>query len=210
MDQPISYRILKPEASRDSTKRNLFGKAYVAGNIVEGNKIVTEDNWKGGVQVMDLPNADKFMNQIKVDKPFAMAKVTIMPTEKAYLYVLGHVGATLPVRDPVDIRIIKQVITGTIEYVENSKTNYGKPYIKRRLPEDAYKKGIIEHPDQVGGYPEYKGTPYKDSDNDGMPDEWEIAHKLNPGFAGDASLDRNKDGYTNIEEFLNSLVKDKM
>jgi len=39
-----------------------------------------------------------------------------------------------------------------------------------------------------------------------MPDDWEIKHGLNPHNASDASLDRDKDGYTNIEEFLNSVV----
>jgi hypothetical protein len=58
----------------------------------------------------------------------------------------------------------------------------------------------------VGGYPKYVGKPYKDSDSDGMPDEWEIKNKLNPKDASDASKDRNNDGYTNIEDYLNSVV----
>ena len=79
----------------------------------------------------------------------------------------------------------------------------------RRAPLDSYKQGIITDISQVGGYPEYKGQPYKDSDNDGMPDEWETKNKLNPKDASDVSKDRNKDGYTNIEEFLNSVVEAK-
>ena len=77
----------------------------------------------------------------------------------------------------------------------------------RRLPIDSYKQGIITDISQVGGYPEYKGTPYKDSDSDGMPDEWETKHGLNPKNAADSSMDRDKDGYTNIEEYLNSVVE---
>ena len=83
----------------------------------------------------------------------------------------------------------------------------GSRFVKRRLPEDSYKQGIITHISQVGGYPEYKGQPYKDADKDGMPDEWEISKGLNPKNAADASLDRDSDGYTNIEEYLNSVVK---
>jgi len=45
-----------------------------------------------------------------------------------------------------------------------------------------------------------------DSDGDGMPDEWEIAIGLSPGDASDGPLDRNGDGHTNLEEYLNSLV----
>ncbi len=60
---------------------------------------------------------------------------------------------------------------------------------------------------QVGGYPDYKGTPYKDSDNDGIPDDWEKAHGLNANNAADAAqYAKSKSGYTNIEEYLNSLV----
>jgi hypothetical protein len=77
----------------------------------------------------------------------------------------------------------------------------------RRLPVDSYKQGIITEISQVGGYPEYKGVAYKDSDSDGMPDDWETKQGLNPKNATDAVMDRNKDGYTNIEEYLNSVVE---
>ena len=42
-----------------------------------------------------------------------------------------------------------------------------------------------------------------DSDNDGMPDEWELKFKLNPQDAADGAQDKDKDGYTNVEEYLN-------
>ncbi|MNY22936.1 hypothetical protein D3C86_1565770 [compost metagenome] len=77
--------------------------------------------------------------------------------------------------------------------------------MKRRLPEDSYKKGIISDISQVGGYPEYKGKPYKDSDNDGIPDTWEIKNGLNPKDASDATK-ITKNGYSNIENYINSVV----
>lgn len=205
-DKPIGYRILKPESGRDVRDSAMFGKAYVYGNIVEGNEIVTKDNWNGGVQVGEGAGAGKYEKLIRVDQPFSMAAATILSTREAYDYVLENVGAALPRRDPVDTRIIEVVKTGKIIYTEGGKTTIGSKYIKRRLPEDSYKQGIITHPSQVGGYPVYKGTPYKDSDADGMPDEWETKNGLNPNSSADASLDRNNDGYTNIEEFLNSVV----
>jgi hypothetical protein len=55
----------------------------------------------------------------------------------------------------------------------------------------------------VGGYPEYLGTPYADTDRDGLPDTWEKAHGLNPSDPADAGADSNSDGYTNIEDFIN-------
>jgi hypothetical protein len=45
-----------------------------------------------------------------------------------------------------------------------------------------------------------------DTDHDGMPDNWEIAHGLNPHDPSDANGDFNGDGYTNLEKYLNSLV----
>ena len=78
----------------------------------------------------------------------------------------------------------------------------------RRLPIDSYKQGIITDISQVGGYPEYKGTPHKDSDNDGMPDDYESKIGLNAKDASDAAK-IGKNGYSNIENYLNSVVNEK-
>jgi hypothetical protein len=201
--QPISYRILKPESGRDQANKNNFGRAYVAGNIIEGNERVTADNWDGGVQP-ESKDVKALNEKIRTDKPIQLAQVTVINTNDAYEYVLKNVGATLPVRDAVDKRIVETVKTGKVYVAPDAKPYYGR-FIKRRLHEDSYKQGIITHPSQVGGYPEYKGTPYKDSDNDGMPDDYEIRNKLNPKKAADASAIA-KNGYSNIENYLNSLV----
>ncbi|WP_435138327.1 polysaccharide lyase [Formosa sp. A9] len=198
-NEPIRYRIIKPETGYYEPKTP--GRAYVNGNIVEGAPEVTKDNWNGGVQ----PEGDRDLAYIKQAKPFKMANVTILETKAAYQYVLDNVGATLPVRDAVDERIIKTVKTGKVAYKDGLENTIGKEFIKRRLPADSYKKGIITHPDQVGGYPEYKGKPYKDSDSDGISDRWEKKYGLNPNDASDANQDVNGDGYTNIEKYINGI-----
>lgn len=204
-DKPIAHRIVKPESSRDKTKPDLFGKAYVTGNIVEGNARVTKNNWDGGVQVRNMPDAGKFTDQIRVDTSFPMPNVTIMDAKAAYKYVLNNAGATFPKRDAVDKRIMKTVKTGKAIYVENAP-EYLPPYVKRRLPMDSYKKGIIYDIRQVGGLPEYKnGKASVDSDGDGMPDTWEIKYGLNPNDPSDAMKDCNGDGYTNIEKYINGI-----
>jgi hypothetical protein len=54
-----------------------------------------------------------------------------------------------------------------------------------------------------------KSTPAaKDSDNDGMPDEWEKKNGLNANDATDASGYKLNKQYTNIEVYINSLVRD--
>jgi hypothetical protein len=204
-DSPIGYRILKPESGRSKLGYLTFGRAYVSGNVMEGNDLVTKDNWNGGVQVENFKNADKYTADIKTNSALPMPELTILPTEKAHDYVLANAGATLPKRDPVDARVVEQVKTGKITYLEGVKLPETQ-FKHRRLPLDSYKQGIITDISQVGGYPDYKGTPYVDSDNDGMPDAWETKNGLNPRDPSDASLDKNKDGYTSIEDYLNSVV----
>ena len=98
--------------------------------------------------------------------------------------VLADAGAVFPVRDAVDKRVVDGVIKKT--------------------------GGIISHIEEVGGYPVMKsGTPPVDSDHDGMPDKWELAVGLNPYDANDARGDRDGDGYTNIEEYINWLPSGK-
>ena len=96
------------------------------------------------------------------------------------------------------------VRTGKAIYASDARP-YTTPYVKRRLPDDSYKYGIITHPQQVGGLPQYIGTPYIDSDCDGMPDEWEQRYGLDPHDAKDATSDCNGDGYTNIEKYINGI-----
>jgi hypothetical protein len=204
-DEPIRYRILKPESGY--MKPKTFGRAYVSGNYIDGSPEVTADNWNGGIQLEDLSleQSKEYLELIKQPKPFAMPQFKIMKAEEAYEFVLNNVGATLPKRDAVDERIIKQVRTGKIEVKDRLENSIGKQFVKRRLPEDSYKRGIITNPNQVGGYPEYKGKAYKDSDNDGIPDSWEKQYGLNPKDASDANKDLNGDGYTNLEKYFNGI-----
>lgn len=202
--RPISHRILKPESGRSKLGYAVYGRAYVNGNIVEGNARVTKDNWDGGVQVEEQPDAGKYKDKMKWNKPLPMPEMTIIPALQAKEFVLANAGATLPVRDAVDKRIVEQVRTGKIT-VSDKVVPPETQFKHRRLPLDSYKIGIITDIAQVGGYPEYKGTPHKDSDNDGMPDEYELKNKLNPNDANDAAK-ITKSGYSNIEVYLSSVV----
>lgn len=207
----IAYRLLKPESERSKTVVDHFGKAYVSGNIVEGNKRVSKDNWDGGVQPDSRAPRAEILAKIRVNEPFTHAPLQIQPAAKAYKFVLENAGATLPKRDSVDERIIKQVRTGEILPREIAKGSQEKArfygYAQKFTDElaEQVRLGFVTDPSEVGGWPEYKGTPYKDSDGDGMPDEWEKAHGLNPDDPSDATTDLNGDGYTNIEDFINGL-----
>ncbi|MBE6332186.1 MAG: polysaccharide lyase [Bacteroidales bacterium] len=200
----IRWRILKPESGRSKEQVAQFGKAYVGGNIVDGYPEVTADNWAGGVQPAGIKTRQGIIDTLKADAPFPMPYIdTIYTAADAYEVVLANVGATKPMRDAVDERIIRTVRSGQPEYAKNAKP-CTSPYVKRRLPDDSYKLGIITDPQQVGGLPQYKGKPRKDSDGDGIPDEWEKANGLDPNNSNDAKTIR-EDGYMNIEWYANSL-----
>lgn len=209
---PVSYRLLKPESERSKTVIDNFGKAYVAGNQVIGNDKVTRDNWDGGVQpdVRQKPLTE-VLKAIRADKPTPYNPLTIQSAAESYDFVLKHAGATLPVRDPVDIRVTGMARTGKVgdahatpeDSERASKVGYADNWVKDL--EEGVTKGFITNPAQVGGYPDYKGESYADQDHDGLPDAWESAHGLNPKDAADAVTDLNGDGYSNIEDFINGL-----
>ncbi|MFO7655464.1 MAG: polysaccharide lyase [Bacteroidales bacterium] len=204
-DKSVGHRILKPETGRSQLGRLVFGRAYVNGNIMEGYPEITRDNWAGGVQIEDLPDAGDYTANLKWNKPFPMAPVTILSAQEAYNYVLSNAGATLPKRDRVDQRIIRQVSTNQIDLSLYKIIDTLYQFEHRRLQKDSYKYGIITDIAQVGGYPEYKGKPYKDSDMDGMPDEWEKKYGLDPKNPADANGDISGDGYSNIEKYINGI-----
>ncbi|WP_026713970.1 polysaccharide lyase [Flavobacterium daejeonense] len=213
LNDPVSYRILKPEAGRSKLPYLTFGRVYVNGNVVEGNEKVSKDNWNGGVQMenkkgdhMSFEEASTYFPKMRYDKPFPMPWLKkFMTANETYDYVVKNVGATLPLRDPVDTRILRVVQTGKPEYVKGLDPKSFYQFEHRRLGQDSYKLGIITDISQVGGYPEYKGKAYKDSDKDGMPDAWEKKYGLNPNDASDANGDINGDGYTNIEKYINGI-----
>ncbi len=184
----LRYRICKCDARNSRDRYPGFGKWYVTGNFVYGNEKVTADNWDGGVQFSPpVKQRDEIIpmgtpKDVRVDQPFHAAAVVTHSAPEAFELVLALGGASLPRRDPVDLRVVDSVRTG------NTST----------------KTGILETPADVGGWPMYKADRSPtDSDQDGMPDEWELKYGLNPKEASDAVKDADGDGYTNIEEYLN-------
>jgi hypothetical protein len=207
----VAYRILKPESERSKTVVDNFGRAYVVGNFVEGFPEISADNWKGGVQPDSKAPVEEVLPKIRSHEPTPHAPLPIESAVDAVQTVLRDVGATLPIRDSVDRRIIAMVRDGTVTATQIAASSMEKAaqvkYAQQWIDElaEGVKLGFITDPKEVGGYPEYKGKPYPDNDCDGLPNDWERTHQLNADDPTDASLDRDGDGYTNIEEYIHSV-----
>ena len=201
----ISHRIIKTEMNLSPEKVKRYGHVYCEGNIMEGFPAITADNWKGGVQIESLEDVGDEEANIRWNKPYTHPYYQVMSATEAYDYVLENAGATLPCRDELDRKIVEEVRTGKPFYAADAQPDsYQFKY--RRMPKDSWTIGIITDIQQIGGLPVYKKwKPYVDTDNDGMPDEWEKAHGLNPRDASDANKDSVGDGYTNIERYINGI-----
>ncbi len=179
------YPICRPQHLDMHSEAQRDGKWYVEDNFVVGNPKVSSNNWDGGVQFDDVEGQAEIqalIRKVRATEPAPAAPITQQTAQEAYELVLASAGASLPRRDPVDVRVITMVRTG--------KTTY--------------KNGIINTPADVGGWPEYKSLPAPlDSDRDGMPDEWEKKFRLRWSDPSDGAKDADNDGYTNVEEWLN-------
>lgn len=112
--------------------------------------------------------------------PLAGSGIATDTAARAYERVLASAGAS-KVRDPVDLRIVAGVRNGTGRLI-NSQAD-------------------------VGGWPALTGgLAGVDGDGDGMPDDWERAHGFDAKDSADGAKDRDGDGFTNLEDWLNSLT----
>jgi len=168
---------------------------YAAGNYDKGYPAVTADNWRG-IRLHYYPSTPANFALFKqaTETPNLPA-VTTQTAQAAYELVLAGAGATVPHRDAVDTRIVRETRTGTATGSSpGGSATYG------------LHQGIIDTQDDVGGWPTYATGPAPtDTDQDGLPDAWETAHKLNPRDAADRNM-LAASGYTQLEEYLNSLA----
>ena len=177
-----------PTARPIATKTENAGalKAFLKGNIFEGHPDFTKNNdlaidvnrWSKGNYL------HVSLKQIIASTEFDVgeAKPKTNEAQTAYDNVLHSAGASLH-RDSADRRLVQGVIDRTHHMIDSQK--------------------------DVGGWPTLRSRPpLKDTDQDGMPDEWERKQGLNPAEPDDRNEDQDKDGFTNLEEYLNGLAED--
>jgi len=179
------FRIVQPSLGTET----IPSKWYLYGNTMVGYPDITENNAIVG-RGFQPDNSDSIIGRwARVGNAFVTGEIITQTPENALQSIIEHAGASLN-RDTVDKRIIAQLISG--------KSNVGGYF--------GSNTGIIDSPSQVGGWPQYKSLePPADSDNDGMPDSWEVLNGLNPNNPDDRN-NKNSEGYTMLEVYFNSLV----
>lgn len=166
------------------------GKFFIRGNVVDGSPEVTKNNWLHGVQGTGVDEKTKAASKLK--KAVPVEKIKTQGATEAYQAVLAQAGASFR-RDAVDARVVEEARTG----IEKLGETFG-----------GGGKGIIDSPEDAGGWPVLEqGPPPPDSDKDGIPDHWELVNKLNPRNKADGNSFSLNRKYTNLEVYLNSLVK---
>ncbi|WP_040420474.1 pectate lyase family protein [Actinopolymorpha alba] len=179
--------------SRANVVNNYFiaGPSTVSGAFTRGNENFHlyasnnyHDNNRNGVLDGYVVPREEYTTVTWEDEPFPYPEVRTRSPQAAYRHVMKGVGASKH-RDRVDKLLIEEVASlgtlGAIIRDENAPP--------------------INGPGPVRG-----GKAPVDTDLDGMPDTWELRVGLNPRVA-DNNGDRDGDGYTNLEEYLNGLVR---
>jgi len=169
-----------------------YGKFFVEGNYVDEASEVTKNNWLG----IDMGNGgtEQEKKEAVMTQAFATVPIPAQTATDAYQSVLQQVGASLPVRDTLDARIISNVKnrTGGIIDVQG-----GFPH-------------ATEFEKTINAWPTLKSLlAPTDSDKDGIPDSWERNNKLNPNDGADATKFSLHSFYSNIEVYINSLMQSK-
>jgi hypothetical protein len=158
-------------------------RLYVADNILDGNANGMFDSSKTGT---DMIEGSPTMLTARLPAPM----VATDPARTAYDRVLAGAGASFPMRDQVDTVLVSQVRAQTGILIQSEQDLVGEG-----VGDQGY--GTLASASRPAGF---------DSDGDGMPNAWETANGLNPNDAADRNGDTDSDGYTNLEEYLASLV----
>lgn len=153
-------------------------RIFVRDNITPYRPNDSYDEWEigqngGGQADRDRLIPENLRSDTVNDTPILTEGVPLWEPTDLWANLRDHVGASLPRRDAEDARAVNDVDTG--DSTENKETNV--------FP-------VLE-----------SGTPYADSDHDGMGDDWEIAEFGD--LSRDGRADHDGDGFTDLEEFLN-------
>ena len=189
-----------PDDGKNNNVKGVHGVFYFNGNYIDPTCASLSEKQRQAIMKVNKNNSDGLVikndfapqRELLVDTSFKIAEHTsLQSTWDAFESVLQFAGASYK-RDSYDTRIVAETRKGNYTYQgSHGSTN-----------------GMIDQPSDVGGWPEYRTEKAPvDTDRDGMPDDWEKAHGLNPNDGSDAKNYNLSPDYTNLEIYLNSLVQ---
>ncbi|MCY1721972.1 T9SS type A sorting domain-containing protein [Prolixibacteraceae bacterium Z1-6] len=206
-----SVYFARPSYNRSGVQVDGYGEWYLDGNTMKDHTDLTNDNWLGvnGDNVGGIENIKSDGVAVKSDGVLEDYDGYTESADEALQSVLLHAGATLPIRDVIDTRVIGEV-DGSVDIVRYQFTT-GDGQV---TPDKGIASGIIDtqnnlvpedKQDSVSAWDVYKTSSdgYVDSDHDGIPDEWELENNLDPNDITDGRLIA-ENGYSNLENFLNA------
>ena len=162
---------------------------------------VDNNNYYGDTVTHYKNAAGKDCVRIKLEGPTATGHMTTHTADDAFEKVLAYAGAC-DYRDREDSRYAEEARTGTSTVAGSVTKTKGQIDLVKDIPE--YANGYTL-PDGNGNT---RAADF-DADGDGIADAWEQANggDLDPNAY---TLDTEKQWYTNLEIYLNSLVEDIM
>lgn len=181
-------RIFSPNADQGVNKQRagIWGRFYLRGNYIEGYPKVSKDNLLGFQPEPKTKRIEDLLASSEFEMPYPVKTDDV---STAYKRVLQSAGASYR-RDKTDTRVVEEVRLG-LAPIRASRNAGTKP-------------GLIDSQSDVGGWDTYSfdtTSVQTDSDIDGIPDGW-----LDANFPGKSANDRNAEGYTYLEVYLNSLL----
>jgi pectate lyase len=158
-------------------------RLFTQNNILDGNANSVLDSTK---TENDMINGSPTLLTERIPSPL----VTTDTPAVAFERVLAGVGASLPARDQADALLVSQVEAQSGNLIQSEQD-----LVALGVGDSGY--GTLAGATRPAGF---------DTDGDGMPDAWETANGFSASDANDRNGDADGDGYTNLEEYLNSLV----
>lgn len=184
---------------------HLWGKYFVTGNYNTKYSSVNNDNWTYGIiNQIDASGCDgtftaETKDSIKLAEPMDFVATTTHSADDAYDRVLDYAGASLS-RDSFDELMVSDARNGAASYTGKGLSKGFVNSQDDNRPADAA--------DDWSAWPTLNSTAAPiDTDGDGMPDEWEKSNGLDHSDPSDGKT-IGTDGYSNLENYLNSLVAD--
>lgn len=176
-----------------------WGSYYIEGNVNSLFDDVSADNWTIGLfkqidtgSKVDYHEATE--ESLRAFAPMEFAAVTTHTADMAFERVLEFAGASLK-RDAYDLMMAEDAREGKASCIVSG---IGKGFINSQ--------DEVTYADGTTGFPVLNSEQAPaDTDGDGIPDEWETAAGLNPNDETDGAT-TSENGYTNLENYLNSLV----